>query len=320
VRSFRNLRSLNALRVLEAVARLRSFAHAADELHVTPGAVSHQINGLEALLGVTLFKRDARSVTLTPAAEAALPKLSQGFAALRDALALLQADRRRGTLAISVAPAFATRWFLPRLQHFTDDHPDIDLRVAAGSGLIDASRSEASPVIGGDPEAGVAANLAIRFGHGSYPGHRADKLFDAEVTAVCSPRSLIGAPADAIRAGLLLHDDTIYFDDGRPDWQVWLDGAGIGGIDASRGPRFSHTGLALDAAADGVGFALGIPLLTASDVAAGRLVAPFPFRLPTPFSYYLVYAEADADRPELRLFRDWLLDEVRKATKATAAG
>jgi LysR family glycine cleavage system transcriptional activator len=313
VRALRNFPSLNALRAFEAVARLRSFAQAADELHVTPGAVSHQIAGLEDTLGVVLFRRDARAVTLTPAAEAGLGRLTQGFDALREAVRLFQTDGRARSLAIRVAPAFATRWFLPRLTHFTERHPDIDLRVSTDSGLIDASRGEAPPPAD-VPDHGLDTHLAIRFGRGRYPGQRVDRLFaTTTVTPVCSPRLLggvVGAGIDELRHHLLLHDDTVYFDGGRPDWEVWLDAAGATGIDASRGPRFGHTGLALDAAADGVGVALGIPLLVASDVASGRLVAPFPLRLPSPYAYFLVCPEASAESPEVVAFRAWLRDEV----------
>lgn len=313
MRTLRNLPSLNALRVFEAVARHLSFAQAADELNVTPGAVSHQIAALESLLGVALFNRDARNVSLTRAAEASLPTLTQGFNALREALRLLQAGEQT-SLTLSVAPAFATRWLLPRLGRFTAACPDIELQVATGLGLIDAIRPEASVSLGEKAQAGSSADLAIRFGRGRYAGCRSDKLFATTVTPVCSPRLLDGPHPLATLAGLrrhpLLHDDTVYFTDDQPDWKVWLEAAGVIGVDATRGPRFSHAGLALDAAADGLGVALGIPLLTAIDVAAGRLVAPFPIALPSSSSYYLVYPEAGAERPELVRFRDWLMAEV----------
>ena len=314
MRPLRSLPSLNALRAFEAVARHRSFAQAADELHVTPGAVSHQIAALEETLGIALFRRDARSVTPTDAAEACLPQLTQGFVALREALRLLQADVQQQTLTVSVAPAFATRWLLPRLPHFTAAHPAIELRVSTGLGLIDVLRTDASASLGETSDHGASADLAIRFGRGSYPGCRADKLFDVSVTPVCSPRLMPGAsplrtPGD-LRHQLLLHDDTVYFDDDRPDWQVWLAAAGADDVGASRGPHFSHTGLALDAAIDGLGVALGISLLTTTDIAAGRLVAPFALELPSHASYYLVCPEASASRTEIAAFRDWLLDEA----------
>ena len=312
--ALRSLPSLNALRVFEAVARHRSFSQAAEELHVTPGAVSHQIAGLEDALGITLFSREGRAVALTPAAEACLPKLTQGFNAIREALQLLRAGDDQHTLTVSVAPAFATRWLLPRLTRFTAAHPTIELRLSTGIGLIDAVRSEASSTVRVPADQSVSSDVSIRFGRGVYAGSRADKLFAASVTPVCSPRLVAGShalqsPGD-LRHHALLHDDTVYFDDDRADWKVWLDAADEHDVDADRGPRFSHTGLALDAAADGLGVALGIALLTADDIASGRLVAPFAMQLPSPFSYYLVSSEGNAERREVTAFREWLLDEL----------
>jgi len=307
--------SLNALRVFEAAARHRSFAQAAEELHVTPGAVSHQIAGLEDTLGVQLFRRDARGVALTPAAEACLPSLTSGFHALRESMRILQADRPAGALTITIAPAFASRWLMPRLSRFATAHPDIALQLSTGLGLIDAVRSEASSSLGERSDHDASADFAIRFGHGVYAGCRSDRLFGVAITPVCSPLLMSGAHPltrpDDLRHHLLLHDDAAYFDDRRSDWRVWLTAAGVSGVEATRGPRFSHSGLALDAAVDGLGVALGISLLAAHDVEAGRLVMPFPLALPSSFAYYLVYPEGSADRPQLAAFRTWLLDEAR---------
>jgi LysR family glycine cleavage system transcriptional activator len=312
-----SLPSLNALRVFEAVARRLSFAQAADELHVTPGAVSHQIAALENTLGVKLFKRDARTVSLTPSAEACLPYLTRGIEALREAMRIVQLDRPAGALTVSVAPAFASRWLLRRLTRFTAAHPAIELQLSTGLGLIDTVRTEASTSPGAMSDHDTSAELTIRFGRGEYPGFRSDRLFATEVTPVCSPLLLRGAhplsTPDDLRHHTLLHDDTRYFDDRRRDWRVWLEAAGVGGIDTARGPRFSHAALALDAAADGMGVALGISLLAGQDVTDGRLVVPFALALPSTFAYYLVYPEASAERPQLTAFRSWLLDEAQRA-------
>lgn len=316
MQKLQTLPSLNALRVFETVARHRSFAQAAAELHVTPGAVSHQITSLEDTLGLRLFDRDARGVELTAAARACMPALTSGIQGLRDALRILQADRPAGALTVSVAPAFASRWLLPRLSRFAAAHPEIELQVSTGLGLIDAVRAEASSSLGERSDHDASADLAIRFGRGVYAGYRSDALFGTSITPVCSPRLLSGPhplvhPTD-LRHHLLLHDDAAYFDDRRPDWQVWLDAAGVAGLDAARGPRFSHSGLALDAAIDGLGVALGISLLADHDVADGRLVMPFALSLPSPFAYYLVYPEGSAHRPQLAAFRAWLLDEATR--------
>ena len=319
MQSIQSLPSLNALRVFEAVARHLSFTKAADELHVTPGAVSHQIAALEDLLGIALFRRDGRSIALTPAAETCLPTLTTGINALREAMRLVQADRADRVLTVSVAPAFASRWLLPRLSRFTEAHPDIQLQLSTGLGLIDAVRPEASASLGEKPYDGTSSDLTIRYGRGMHAASRADRLFETAVTPVCSPRLATGAhplrTPDDLRHHVLLHDDTAYFDDGRADWKVWLAAAGVTAVNAARGPRFSHSALSLDAAADGLGVALGISLLAAHDVDAGRLIMPFELQLPSPYSYYVVYPEAGATRPELMAFRDWLLDEARQTTR-----
>ena len=304
---------LNGLRAFEAAARHLSFTAAADELFVTPGAISHQINGLEDFLGVKLFTRGSRSVALTPEAKACLPLLVQGFATIREAVALLESHSIVRPLMVNVAPAFATRWLLPRLASFTNAHPEIELRVSTGLGLIDAVRPEASVSLGETSDRGVSADISIRFGKGLYPGMVSERLFDAEVTPVCGPNLLGGRElesAQELERFTLLHDDTAYFDLGQSDWATWLAAAGAMGIDPSRGPRFSHTGLALDAAEDGVGFALGITALTAADVLAGRLIAPFSLKLPSDYSYHLVYLESLNGHPALKTFRSWLASEA----------
>ena len=305
---------LNALRAFEAAARHASFVKAARELNVTPGAVSRQIKGLEDTLGVALFHRRTRAVELTEIAQACLPKLREGFDCLSDAVAQLQARPQREVLTLSVAPTFASKWLMPRLPRFAAVWPAIELRLSASRGLIDVLRHDAAGPQGEDAGAPDDADLSIRFGSGNYPGLEAIRLFDVSITPMCSPRLLDGehalrSPAD-LRHHTLLHDDTVYFQTDQPNWVVWLDAAGVEGVDGTRGPRFSHTALALDAAAQGLGIALGLPLLAATDLAAGRLVQPFSLRLPSRSAYYLVWAPANAGRPAIAAFRDWLLDEV----------
>jgi LysR family glycine cleavage system transcriptional activator len=318
---------LNGLRAFEAAARRLSFAAAAEELFVTPGAISHQIAGLEDFLGMKLFVRGTRSVALTARAEACLPLLTRGFATLHRALTVLQGDGAARPLTVDVAPAFATRWLLPRLSAFTNDHPEVALRVSTSLGLIDEPLREAGGGPADAPE--QTADVSIRFGRGHYPGSSSEKLLEVEVTPVCSPRLLDAAAAvaglDVLRHATLLHDDTAYFDAGRDDWAVWLSAAGVDEVDATRGPRFSHTALTLDAAEDGIGFALGLTALTARDIAAGRLVAPFALKLRSHFAYHLVYHASLDDRTDLKIFRDWVVaeaaqDETRQNQRDSAAG
>ena len=164
------------------------------------------------------------------------------------------------------------------------------------------------------------ADIAIRFGSGVYPGFRADKLLSVTVTAMCSPRLLDGEhplriPID-LRHHALLKDDAVYFA-AQGDWDVWLQAAGAGDIDTSRGAHFSHSALALEAAADGLGVVLGNPMLAAPELATGRLVIPFEIHLPSTFAYYVVCAEPSCDRPEVLAFRDWLLAEAERSVAAS---
>jgi LysR family glycine cleavage system transcriptional activator len=197
---------------------------------------------------------------------------------------------------------------------FTAAHPEIELRLSADRALIDALRGDSATSAGEAAAQTEAAAVTIRFGTGSYPRSRSDRLFECVVTPLCSPALMQGehplrAPDD-LRHHILLHDDTVYFNEDEADWAVWLRAASVKGVDASRGPRFSHAALALDAAVQGLGVALGVPELAAADLAAGRLIAPFQLEVRSNRSYYLVCAEATADRPNVVAFREWLLREV----------
>ncbi len=306
---------LNALRAFEAAARHLSFALAARELHVTPAAVSHQVKGLEQNLGVPLFRRLARGLELTRAGQACLPGLRDGFDRLAAAVEQVRALGETRTLAVSAAPSFATRWLAPRLHRFVGAHPDLDVRINASAQLIDPSKGD----VRHDGEAGGSmmedADIAIRFGTGEYPGFRVDKLLPAAVTPMCSPQLLEGErplrePAD-LKHHVLIHDN-VSSDDGRALWQVWLEAAGVEDVDVSHGLRFNHAMMALEAAADGLGVALGMPVLAAADLAAGRLVRPFKLVLPLKFGYHAVSAAEASQRPDIAAFREWLLAEARR--------
>jgi LysR family glycine cleavage system transcriptional activator len=305
------------LRAFEAAAHHLSFAKAARELSVTSGAISRQIKLLEDYLDAPLFRRLGRAVELTEIARSCLPLLCEGFDRLGEAMDVIRASRAERVLVLAVAPAFAARWLMPRLQRFAAAHPEIELRLSADRALIDELRHEAPA---GDGEAGMRiedADLTIRFGMGRYAGSRVDLLYEVALTPMCTPERAAGPhpllTPDALRHHALLHDDTVYFSADEPDWAVWLRAAGVEGIDARRGPRFSHAALTLDAAAQGLGVVLGIPALAAADLAAGRLVAPFALHVPSRVAYYLVCPEAASERPEITAFRAWLLREVGEA-------
>lgn len=293
---------LNALRAFEAAARHLSFTKAAGELGVTPAAVSHQIRQLEDYLGIPLFRRKTRAVLLTEAGQACLPTLREGFDRLAEAVSILQAVDRAGILNVSVAPSFAGKWLLPRIEGFTARHPEIDVRIAANVALADFRADQ--------------VDVAIRFGGGAYPGLATDKLFSESVTPMCSPALLVGdrtlrSPAD-LKHHTLVHDDSAYVIGPTPDWRMWLKLFGVVDVDAGRGLRFSHAEHALQAAIDGLGVVLGRRSLAGADLAAGRLVRPFALSLPIEFAYYLVRPAWGDERPKVAAFRDWILAEAQR--------
>jgi LysR family glycine cleavage system transcriptional activator len=306
---------LNALRAFETAARHLSFAVAAKELHVTPAAISHQVKGLEDYFGQPLFRRLKRGLELTRAGQVLLPRLSEGFGRLGDAVAEMRSIEEEGTLAVSAAPSFATRWLAPRLHRFFGSHPDLDVRINASTRLIDPGRN---PLASGDTVVGSPvedADIVVRFGTGDYPGFRVDQLLSVAVTPMCSPRLLESGPPLRVPADLkdhvLIHDNVRY-DDGRSLWDAWFEAAGLPDMDTSHGLRFSHALLALEAAADGMGVTMGMPALAGTDLASGRLVAPMPLSLPLKFAYYIVSGLDTAERADVVAFRDWLFAEAKK--------
>ena len=282
---------------------------------MTPAAISHQVKALEESLGVKLFRRRASGLELTYAGRVCQPKLRDGFDRLAEAVDQIRATGAPGTLTVDSAPTFAAKWLAPRLHRFVAAHRGLDVRINASTRLIDPLRDEAGVKENEPGPPPEDADVAIRFGGGEYPGMRVDKLLAVEVTPMCSPRLLQGERAlrDPRDLGkhVLIHD-IIPSDDHRPVWQVWLDAAGVDGVDVSHGLRFNHSGLALEAAADGLGIALGMPQLAAFDLAAGRLVAPFALRVPLKSAYYLVSSGERSDRTEVDAFRRWILDEARR--------
>jgi len=309
------------LKAFETAARHLSVKRAATELNVTPAAVSHQIKALEDFLGVKVFLRHNRTLELTEPARVALPKLREGFDALARAVERLRAHQGMGQLTVSAAPSFAARWLMPRLHHFIEAHPEIDVRVsarlrqaAAGGRGVAAERSTIDAWL-------ADSDVAIIYGRGDYPGFQVDLLLPLTVTPICSPRLITDHehpllwPRD-LKDHRLLHDDTGDLYDGVPFWEVWLKAAGVTDFDYSRGPHFSHAVLAFEAAAEGHGIVATMPILAEADLNAGRLVAPFALRVPLESAYYMVYTEAAATRASVAAFRTWLLAEAAKEDKA----
>jgi LysR family glycine cleavage system transcriptional activator len=244
----RRIYPLNALRDFEASARHLSFVRAAEELHVTPAAISHQVKRLEEYLGMPLFRRLPRAILLSQTGELLLSNLREVFLRLDKAVEHVMEGNSRGALTISVAPIFAVKWLVPRLHWFDALHPDIDVRMSSSLRVIDFQSD--------------AVDAAVRLGRGEYPGLEAVKLFEESVTPMCSPQLLAGTRAlrdpDDLRHQVLLHDDSTGFDPAAPNWDTWLRAAGAERVDAARGPRFSHPDLALQAAV-GCGAGLAAP-------------------------------------------------------------
>ena len=304
---------LNALRAFEVAARLKSVKKAAAELNVTPAAVSHQIRQLEEHLGVELFRRTARSIELTDVARVALPKFSAGFDSFAQGVAALRARDDSAALSVSVAPSFASCWLMPRLHRFFKQHPGVEVRltartrVAAGPNAIAAEDEVVASWL-------ADSDVAILYGHGEHPGYVVEQLLALDITPLAAPALMRGQRPLAVPADLarhtLLHDDTGQHYDNRPFWARWLHAAGAPGAGTERGPHFSHAVLALEAAREGLGVVATMPVLAADDLAAGRLVMPFALREPLASSYYLVCAEAAAERPAVKAFRGWLRAEI----------
>lgn len=315
--SFTRLPPLNALRAFEAVARHKSFRKAAEELFVTPAALTHQIKALEQQLGFSLFERLPRRIELTPAAQAALPRFQQGFEALAQGVAELRNHGRAPHLTVGATPTFVSRWLMPRLQRFLSQHPDVDVRLVASGQLINASAREIRSEDAA--ESTVDADLEIRFSNGRPQGHNVDLLFTVEVVPMCHPRLLpdLQKPDD-LRHHTLLHGDARVADRTRSAWARWLKRAGIADVDPRRGLQLDHSTLALEAAADGLGVTLAMPLLAEAELAEYKVAVAFPLALPLDNAYYSVVTDSAMARPEVSAFREWLLDEALRQTPLPA--
>ena len=306
----RRLTHLNGVRAFEAVARHMSFAKAAEELGVTPAAVSQQVKTLEDYLGVKLFKRTKRAIFLTDTAQAMLPEVREGFDLVGAGLSRARAQRGRRPLVVSVTPSVAAKWLMPRLERFLARHPDVDIRLDTTTRRVDLARED--------------VDVALRYGDGDYPGLDVVPLMSEHVFPVCSPRLLEGkhplrTVAD-LRHHTLIHDASMPKGSAFPSWAGWLEAAGAPGIDTSRGLQVNASMLAIQAALDGQGVALGRSVLVADDVAAGRLVRPFALTFPLRFRYYVVHQKDLPQESRVPVFRSWLLAEAREGEAGDATG
>jgi LysR family glycine cleavage system transcriptional activator len=291
----RQLPGLGAFRTFEAAARHLSFTRAADELGVTPAAVSYLVRELEARLRVKLFQRTSRVVRLTTAGELLNAAVGEALDGIGNAVARLRESVGQQRLNVTATPSFAIKWLSPRLDRFLERVPDLDLRIDMSRHVVDFAREE--------------MDIGIRFGPGNYPGLRVDRLFAETVVPVCSPKLLKGKrplrhPRD-LRQHTLIHVDWQALGETWPTWQMWMDSAGVSGVNATRGIHFRDGVLAIQAAVDGQGVALGDWSLAAADIAAGRLVRPFELTLKAPprFAYWIITPPRNTGKPLVNAFR-----------------
>jgi len=321
------LPSLNGLRTFEAAARHLSFKLAAAELSVTPTAVSHQIRDLEAWFGLELFTRGTRRLELSRAGEALFPKVHEGIACFIAAVEAVRAFTPKVELTVTAPPTLASRWLVPRLGGFTDQHPEVVLHLNSSLDTIDDSRRDGLQLTVVHAPSPGELEVEIRYGLGSssQPGYLIEPFLSTEYVLVCAPSMLDGPgalrqPADVAHC-VLIHDDSLPDERMRPKWTDWCAKGGIRLElpDDSPGPRFNDTGMVLAAVANGMGVALMARQLLGPDLEAGRIATPFDIAIPALFRYYLVLREAQAERPEMLAFRDWIKDEAG-VLDITAAG
>lgn len=300
------LPSLNGLRAFEASARLMSFTQAAAELNVTQTAISHQIRRLEEQLGVKLFIRQNRRLALTKEAESYLPAVRSAFDDLRLATDRLRRSDRDARLTVSTTASLATKWLVSRVASFQDAHPGLEVRITTSPHLVDFRREE--------------VDVAVRYGRGHWAGLRAHWLMAERLFPVCAP-ALLDGTRKLRRPEDLAHHILLHTTSSGDDWRLWLTAAGLPqSIAARRGLTFDQGFMAIQAAVEGLGVALGRGHLVEADIAAGRLVAPFDVELPQDAGYYVVTPEATADAPNIALFRDWLIASATPGALAAPPG
>lgn len=294
---------LNALRAFEASARHGSFSGAAEELNVTAAAVGQMVRGLEEWLGMPLFHRSTAGkarLTLTENAERALPDIRAGLDRLGMGLDRLREAATGGILNVTVSPAFAAKWLLPRIDRFQARCPDTDIRLETSLKLVDYKAH--------------GIDVGVRYGEGAWPGLLAEKLMEEEVFPVCSPAfsdlASLTEPADLTRT-TLIHDLSVDPTIGFITWDMWLRAAGVPDVHAQRGMRIDNSAAVLQAAIEGRGVALARSILASDDLAAGRLRRLFPeVSVSSKLAYFVVYRQEHTSLPKLRAFRDWLMDEA----------
>lgn len=290
----RQLPPLNSLKSFEAAGRLLSFTAAARELNVTQAAISHQVKVIEEYLGVALFNRYPRRLTLTEQGKVLLPEVIEAFDRVSQAIDTLNREQYSKDISVRLAPSFAAKWLSPRLKYFWLQYPEIDLRLYHANNPVDFDREE--------------IDIAVTYGKGDWGGVVADKLLSLDFFPVCSPAFLTNDKPlndiDNLRYYALLHDANYEC------WQDWLALAGIDNIDARRGTIIDDTNVLIQAALDGQGIALGSTTFVDDLLESGRLVRPFELTLVNDTAYYVVCPQRHLLNPAVRAFKEWLLSLV----------
>jgi DNA-binding transcriptional LysR family regulator len=287
---------LSAVRLFEAAARSLSFKAAAEELHVTPSAISHGVQTLEEWLGAELFVRGQRGLLLTNAGKAFLQPVQRAFVGLAEATEKVPGRKAAGTLSVSVAPTFGSRWLIPRLTRFAERYPDIVVVLDTNLRQVDL------------PSAGI--DLAIRMSPEERPGGTWLRLLRETFVPVCSP-GFLARHAGLSISQLLLQGPLIHVTPASEDWAWWL--GEISQSPAATGAqnlKFDTIRMAMDAAARGLGIALGRKPLIDDELVTGRLVEIGGPPRQGSTCYWLVGEEGTFRRAEARLFRRWLIEEI----------
>lgn len=296
----RRLPPLTALRAFEAAARLGSFQRAAEELHVTAGAVSQQVKALEAMMSVALFHRRARSLVLSEAGKAYLPAISQAFDQVAQATRHCQAGLLSGLLKISVLPSFASGWLIRRLPDFRNRYPEIELVIDADLHFVDLARSD--------------IDLAIRYSRGDFAGLQSRLLMPEDIYPVCAPQLLnAGRPLrqlNDLQRHTLLHALTPVSNEPWINWQPWLQEAGLASEALATGISFTDSSHLIQAAMQGQGVALGRSALIGDQLAQGQLVRPFAVSKRATHAFHLVWLGDEQPPPRSAAFIDWCLDQA----------
>jgi LysR family glycine cleavage system transcriptional activator len=292
--------NLNALRAFEAAARHLNFSRAAEELLVTHAAISHQLKQLEEQLGVRLFTRTPRGVTLTEAGAALKPELSASFDRISKSLDGIARQASPSVISVTTTPSFASRWLVPRLPSWRKASGGrIDVNLIPTLQMLDLTRGE--------------ADIAIRCGIPPWTGLKADHLLPVHMTPVCSPQ-LPGFVAGFDKPRDLLESTLLHADVGEnpmgTEWQTWLNEAGVRTDRRLPGLSFRDPALSMEAAISGVGVAIGYVELVRTDLAFGRLAQPFELAVEHPFSYYLVYPAQHKSDPMIGAFRNWIMSDM----------